>query len=463
MLLGMALAAALAAPALGANATPANSASLARKYDALKAQMAQMAQQMAAMQKQMAAMKQQQAQQSAAEAKMTEAATKAQVRRLYKRVMRESERISELNPGNIRVLVAGDANVQFIHKAGSASTFYADASPLIQVRVDKRIFINTGFDFYTANGAAGGAAASSTSLSNPGTPADTATTSTTVTGVDMGAANLNYELNDYLTLGGGLISSPIGGVVGIFNPAPWNRWMVDGSLEDNLLPPNELGVWTRGGVPMPDKLGYLTYFLFVSNGPQLVSTAGTPNTLSYSNNNPAAQNGKTVGGRVSYLPIPNVEFGYSFEWARPSPDGALQTANSLVQAIDCNLYYVNKKIDGLARFRGGWTWDQVDQGGVDGAADLGSLSNGGQLEAAYQPSMCGIKYLDKTMVALRYDYIHGPASVANSGALQEQRWSVGLDYWLHSNAVLKLEYEFDNLSGGDHGNDALFMQFAVGI
>lgn len=149
----------------------------------------------------------------------------------------------------------------------------------------------------------------------------------------------------------------------------------------------------------------------------------------------------------------------------PQRGWRVTTTNSLINAVDFNTYYVNKKIDGLFRFRGGWTWDQVGQG-IDstGAFSLGGMSNGGQLEVAYQPSLCGIKYIDKMMAAFRYDRIDGPASSNfSNGASHEQRYGIGLDYWLHSNAVLKFEYEFDNLSNGLHGNDAMYVQFAVGI
>ena len=440
------MAAALAImPAAAAWADPAGGGAdyqkLEHKYQQLQEQMATMAKQMSAMQKQQAALKASQAKAATTDT----AAIDREVKRLYRRVMKDSQKISNLEPGNIQVLIAGDVNFQFQHVDGSASTFYADSSPMIQVRVDKNIFINTAFDFYTSAGAAGGSAA------------------------DIGAANINYELNNYVTLGGGLVTSPIGGIVGQYNPAPWNRWLVDGSLEGALLPPNELGVWTRGGLPAPDNMGYLTYFLFVSNGPVLATThdinGASYNNLGFGNWNPAAQNGKTVGGRFSYLPIPNIELGYSFEWSRPSADGSITTTNSLINAVDINTYYVNKKIDGLFRFRGGWTWDQVGQG-IDstGAFSLGGMSNGGQLEVAYQPSLCGIKYLDKMMAAFRYDRIDGPAAANfSNGASHEQRYSIGLDYWLHSNAVLRFEYEFDNLSNGLHGNDAMYVQFAVGI
>ncbi len=431
------MAAASAAPAAGG----ADYTKLEQKYQLLEKQMAGMAKQMSAMQKQQAALKATQAKTGATKTK----AIDREVKRLYRRVVKASQKISELEPGNIQVLIAGDVNFQFQNVQGSHSTFYADSSPMIQVRIDKNIFINTAFDFYTQAGVAGGSAA------------------------DIGAANINYELNNYMTLGGGLVTSPIGGIVGAYNPAPWNRWLVDGSVEDALLPGNELGVWTRGGLPAPARMGYLTYFLFVSNGPALARTTdqngATYNNLQFGNWDPAAQNGKTIGGRFSYIPIPNIEIGYSFEWARPSADGAITTTNSLINAVDLNSYYVNKKIDGLFRFRGGWTWDQVGQG-IDstGTFSLGGMSNGGQLEVAYQPSLCGIKYLDRVMAAIRYDRIDGPVSSNfSNGASHEQRYSIGLDYWLHSNAVLKVEYEFDNLSNNMHGNNAMFLQFAVGI
>jgi hypothetical protein len=439
------LAAAVAATTVG-NVRAADSSNyqqLQKKYSVLKSQMQAMQQQMAHMQKQMAAQQKQMKAVQQAAPSINERATRRAIKRLSRQVMKLSEKEAALEPGNIQVLIAGDVNVQFQNKSGGNSTFYADSSPMIQVRIDKKIFVNTAFDFYTASGQAGGSAA------------------------DIGAANINYELGDYMTVGGGLITSPIGGIVGNYNPAPWNRWLVDGSLEDNLLPPNELGIWTRGGIPAPDNLGYLTYFLFVSNGPEFIGTSGVPNQLSYDNFT-ANQNAKTVGGRISYLPIPNVEIGYSAEWASPTNSGALTKSDSWIQAVDFNSYYFNKKIEGFVKFRGGWTWEQVGQGGIlpgnpTSPPAFGNNSNGGQIDVAYQPSMCGIKYLDKMMVAFRYDRTDGPVTgVQTSGAMHEQRYSVGLDYWLHSNAVLKFEYEFDNVPD-QHGSDAMFMQFAVGI
>ncbi len=420
--------------------------SLNSRYHKLELQMRHMAKEMKQMQQAQLQLKKQLAATTPVKTVQTNLAkyqkrSHRRMRRLIRRMDRESERVEALEAKNVHLLIAGDVNTQFLNRGGSDSTFYADASPLIQVRVDKHLFANVALDFYTQNGIAGGSAA------------------------DLSAANINYELNNYMTLGGGLITSPIGGIVGNYNTAPWNRWLVDGSLQDYLLPPNELGVWTRGGVPAPDSLGYFTYFLFVSNGPSLISTANNYSSLNYGNWFPAAQNGKALGGRISYLPVPSLEIGYSFEVAQPSPSGSYGITSSNIQAVDMNYYYLNQKIDGLFRFRAGWTWDQIGQSNFNSphVPLLGNISNGGQIEFAYQPTMCGIKYLKNIMGVLRYDRIDGPAGPAFPASGSEQRWSVGLDYWLHSNAVLKFEYQFDNLSNRQPGNNALLLQFAVGI
>lgn len=417
---------------------------LNKKYQKLEAQMQQMAQEMQAMHQQQLKLQKQLKTQAAASPKnfaQSEKRIHRRIRDLIRRMNRESGRIDALESKNVRYIIAGDVNTQFINRSGSDSTFYADASPMIQVRVDKHMFANIAFDFYTQSGQAGGSEA------------------------DIGAANINYLLNNYMTLGAGLITSPIGGIVGNYNTAPWNRWLVDSSLQDNLLPPNELGAWTRGGVPAPDNLGYFTYFLFVSQGPELIATGNNTAALNFGNWNPSAQNGKSIGGRVSYLPIPELELGYSFDYSEPSPSGAYSIASSDIQALDMNYYYLSRHIDGLFRFRAGWTWDQITQSYLNSPTQplFGNMSNGGQVEAAYQPILSGIKYVKHIMAVLRYDQIYGPSGSAYPASDFEQRWSVGLDYWIHSNEVLKFEYEFDNLSHGQHGNDALLLQWAVGI
>jgi len=45
----------------------------------------------------------------------------------------------------------------------------------------------------------------------------------------------------------------------------------------------------------------------------------------------------------------------------------------------------------------------------------------------------------------------------------EQRWTLGLNYWLTPSAVIKAAYEFDDKNGGARDQDAFMMQVAVGF
>jgi seryl-tRNA synthetase len=181
---------------------------LSKKYQKLEAQMQKMAKEMETMHQQQLKLQKQIKKQATASSPKNFAEDQKRIHRrirdLIRRMNRESGRLQSLESKNVRLLIAGDINTQLINRGGSNSTFYADASPMIQVRVDKHMFANVAFDFYTQGGQAGGSEA------------------------DIGAANINYLLNNYMTLGAGLITSPIGGIVGNYNTAPWNRWLVDG-------------------------------------------------------------------------------------------------------------------------------------------------------------------------------------------------------------------------------------------
>src|SRR5438105_4329551 len=56
----------------------------------------------------------------------------------------------------------------------------------------------------------------------------------------------------------------------------------------------------------------------------------------------------------------------------------------------------------------------------------------------------------------RFNQLHTPVG------FDEQRWSIGLNYWVTPSAVLKLAYEFDVKNGGARNQDAFLMQAAVG-
>jgi hypothetical protein len=54
--------------------------------------------------------------------------------------------------------------------------------------------------------------------------------------------------------------------------------------------------------------------------------------------------------------------------------------------------------------------------------------------------------------------------MAAPGGGTEQRFTIGLDYWLNPQAVLKLDYEFDRRSASlGPAQNALLLQFGIGL
>jgi len=60
----------------------------------------------------------------------------------------------------------------------------------------------------------------------------------------------------------------------------------------------------------------------------------------------------------------------------------------------------------------------------------------------------------------RWDHLsRAPSGV---GAPEEERWTLGLDYWLSPSTVVKAAYEWDN-PRGERNRNALLLQAAMGF
>ncbi len=432
------------------NASAPSYQQLQQNYSTLQKQMMQMQKQMAAMQKQMAAQQKEIASAKSSKESVDEKATEQSIEDLYNQINKQSQKISQMEPGSTNFLIVGDANVTFTNQRGTPSQFSADVSPIIDWQLDKRLLLIAGFDFFTNN--------NDGSFQNGGG--------------DVSIIDLSYILNDYMTVGGGMFPSPFAAYNNYFGP-PWIEPMVDApEVYSYLTPANEVGGYLSGAVPVGPT--HFNYNFYVSNGPDIISSDQNPNgpgsapgALNFGDTN-NYNNGKAVGGRIGFVPIPSLEVGYSFEYSEPvtQPSTAIATpfhVNAFLQAVDFNYGKVVKPLDGLVRVRGSWIFSSTDGAvypGTVGPDPFNGHSNGGFVELYYQPTLIDVPYLKNLGYAFRYDRVDIPGN--NPGALHEQRYSLGLNYWLYSDAVIKGEYEFDNVENTG-GNNAFFLQFAVGI
>ena len=222
----------------------------------------------------------------------------------------------------------------------------------------------------------------------------------------------------------------------------------------------------RGGFPIgPTRANYA---LYVSNGPTLNSfdprTAGTLDFSSYTDNN----DDKAIGGRVGFLPIPGVEVGYGFETAKPGFQGTtFAHVRSLLQSVDLEVTRDSDLLKGRINLYGQYAWSKVDHAvyDPDGSLGFGPLSltgkrDGGYALVAYRPTKIDIDFIRNFEMIFRWDHLSRAPS--GLGAPEEERWTLGLDYWLSPSTVVKAAYEWDN-PRGERNRNALLLQAAMGF
>ncbi len=352
---------------------------------------------------------------------------------------------SERNRGGLEnFLISGDASVGFTTQKGTKSTFSAGVAPLILWKPSERFLFEAAFDI--------------------GIGTDDANTSST--SFDLTIADGSFIVNDYLMIGGGLFVTPFGTYHNHFDP-PWINKFPDDPLafgDAAIAPGHAVGVFVRGAVPISTTK--LTYDLYASNGPNLITTdagaAGQMNFDDFTDQN----NNKAVGGRIGFLPLPNMEMGYSVMGAQVNPDGFIKTYG-MFQAVDFNYRLQADPLGGTFDFRAEWAWSSVDEATYDPTGTLGfgpvTFKNdreGGYVQLLYRPTKSDVKFIRNLEVGARFEHLSTPLSAP--GGEREDRLTFGVDYWFAPNLVLKAAYEIDNKKVGEDQN-ALLVQLGIGL
>ncbi len=345
-------------------------------------------------------------------------------------------------PGTEHLLIAGDAAVGFTNQRKTNSTFSAGVAPLILWQPTDRLLFEAALDIGI----------------------DTDPSAGSSTSVDLKIADASFIVNDYLIVGGGLFVVPFAQYHNHFDPS-WITKLPDDPLafgDGGLAPGSQVGIFARGAVPIGSSK--VVYDVYLTNGPQLVTNdpeaAGSLNFDDFTDLN----NGKAVGGRIGFLPVPWIETGYSVEYAQTAPNGFPHTY-ALLQAFDLN---IRKDVHSLGVFRvhTEWIWSNIERrtygGGSTGFGPL-TYSNyriGGYAELSYRPTYCPHPFIQNLEFVARYNVLRTPLSAP--GGDHEQRWEFGIDYWLTPSAVIKVAYEVDDKKVGTNQN-AFMVQFGIGL
>ena len=187
--------------------------------------------------------------------------------------------------------MVGDAEVQYGQAKGQNGTFsLADFAPIFLFRANDNILFEAGFDVTLQN--------------NTGTNGHPNGSSTSVS---MSFGQLDYLLNDYVTVVAGYMLMPLGTYQE--RGAGWLNKIPDDPLPvDDLLPGSGVGAQLRGSVPVGQSGQMLTYSVYGVNGPSSTDGTADAGSLDLSGNvggdavnSPNLNGNPSGGGRIGWF------------------------------------------------------------------------------------------------------------------------------------------------------------------
>jgi hypothetical protein len=343
--------------------------------------------------------------------------------------------------GDTKLLITGDMSAGYVNQEHGDNTFFAEFSPMFLWQLNERLFFEGGLDV---------------GLSGPELDGEGGETD-----VELGAAYLTYLLTDYALAGLGLFPLPFTAYHNHFDASWINKLPTDPLVygDDGIAPDSGLGVFATGAFPC--HRSQFNYAAWVTNGPALITAGDDAGRLNFANYDDT-NNSKAVGGRIGWLPIPQLRVGFSFQWARVNPPG-FENVDSQLYGIDWDYVGVIHCVAGQVTARGGWVWSDLGSAtypALPGAPRFGNDSNGGYAELAYRPTEVAEKWLRNFEFVGRYDRLAIPTDVPSGGT--ENQWTAGVDYWITARTVLKAAYTWDDREQGEDQN--LFaLQLATGF
>ncbi len=311
-------------------------------------------------------------------------------------------------------------------------------------------------------------------------------------------AQIMYIANAYMTLGAGKFLSPNNIFSERYHPAWINKIPnmplgLSGHGSAQLLSGTQVGLQIRGGIPAGSMK--FVYSLYVSNGPalniedeEIHDTTGLLKTSKpgYSLNTITGEGGdgdhgvaatgtlsfdnitdnnsdKGIGGRIGFLLVPELEIGYGFETARVGTDDTeFSDVRSFNNVVDLSYVQDIKSLAGKLDIRSQFTWLNVDNPGID-HLNYENNSTAWYAQLAYQPYYAESSFLQSLEFVVRYDQIDLPKEAELN--TDQNRVTVGLNYWLNESTVVKFAYgnTTSEHEDGSESESSYIFQLAMGF
>ncbi len=319
----------------------------------------------------------------------------------------------------------GDAEFQYDKTSGQNGGFLlADFAPIFLYRGGDNILFEAGFDTTLQNG-------SNPNSVPPGHDMGYGTT------FNLSFAQLDYVMNDYMTLCAGELLLPLGTYTE--RGAGWLNLIPDNPLAvDSLIPATGVGAELRGSVPFGESGQYLEYAVYGVNGPSSNDGAGSPTSLDLggnvglrNNNAVASLNGNpSGGGRLGYFmpfykPHYDVELGVSGmagQWDN-TINSHMWAAGVLDAALDLGINF---------KFTGEYIMTQY-------GSDAGEVTQQGWFaQASYRLAGLNLELpgINNVQLVGRYDSVHDGINP------RVERYTAGLVYYISNTFLVEGDYEF---------------------
>lgn len=280
---------------------------------------------------------------------------------------------------------------------------------------------------------------------------------TTSTETSIEFAQMDYMINDNLTLIGGKFLVPLGNFIEKSDPAWINKlptFPVPRQDEFAILPEGDIGVQLRGAAHVTGEDPVLSYAAFLVNGPgsELSETDNGPTeeTLSFEpasdlNHFPAG------GGRVAFM-YPwsdqhDVEVGVSAETGKWDRDSELEWTAAVGDA----LLHLGPYFEARGEIIG--TWQRThDAGTID--------DTGWWAQAAYKLAALDLEWpiINDLELVYRYSHIRSGSPAASTG-----QSAIGFVYYITNTFQFKGDYEFINSDLPDEPDGIVNGQLAYGF
>ena len=303
-------------------------------------------------------------------------------------------------------------------------------------------------------------------------------------------AQIMYIANAYMTFGAGKFLSPNNIFSERYHPAWINKLPnmplgLSAHSGAQLVAGTQVGLQVRSGIPVGSSK--IVYALYVSNGPALNIDEvdedphegggdedphgegeeegehhGVTGPLSFSNI-PDNNSDKAIGGRIGFLPVPELEIGYGFETARVGTDDTeFSNVRSFNNVVDLSYVQDIKSLAGKFDVRSQFTWLHVDNPGID-HLNYENNSTAWYAQLAYQPYYVESSFIKNLELVARYDQLDLPKEAELN--TDQNRITVGLNYWLNHSTVFKFAY--GNITSehedGSESESTFIFQIAIGF